>query len=365
MVTPDRVAGLVELTDAAARHRSAAVVVIAAAFVVWAYRLATVWGPVRVDRAVLRWRLSGLAGRSSYLRRRLVGPLLSGLVAGALVGGAIGLLMPDIVVPVVGGCAAAGGLAVVAAAVAQAGCDRSRGAVRPPLRLTPSRLHRTTFAPRDGYAGAVGLAVEMMDFSWMEHARVTRWMRRTSARSVRLSDGRALRSLVRLDAARMLRHPEAWMRAVSYVLLGTLAPLLLDVHQGAPLLSAILVYLAGSSFAVGLRTVSENRSLRLSFGIDDAVLRLGHAVVPVVATAAVAVVIAAAWQLGVVGAVVLVAGTGFAVVRRATRPELPYGGEVVADSTLTGAAFQPAMLAAQLRGSVAVVVTAVLVALVG
>ncbi|MGW5524330.1 hypothetical protein [Gordonia sp. NPDC003950] len=52
-------------------------------------------------------------------------------------------------------------------------------------------------------------------------------------------------------------------------------------------------------------------------------------------------------------------GCAVAVLRRGTRPPLPYDAPVVTESVVTGAATQPLMIAAQARGMVALIITAV------
>ena len=87
--------------------------------------------------------------------------------------------------------------------------------------------------------------------------------------------------------------------------------------------------------------------------------------VPVIASALSGLAVAVAAGTGAVAAAVIVTGVVGAVLRRATRPPLPFDSPVVTEGLITGAAFQPALITAQLRGPILAVMTAVVAGMLG
>ncbi|WP_026918476.1 DUF6297 family protein [Gordonia shandongensis] len=356
-LTPDTVAEIVTVRDSGGEVQWVVVAMLAVLLFTLVFRFAVTWGPVRVSPEKARWRLSGPRGRDEALAVTLIRPSVWLVVIGALAGGLTALVMPDIAAaPIIAGpSAAAGGM--LAAFMAQTLHDRKVGTVRRPWSPHPSRLHRRTFAPGDGYASALELATKLMDLSWIDHARITRWQaRRTHARSVTAGMSPFVVAF-RLDLARAARHPEWWGRFAAAVAVGVAVPLLFTVHAAAGAVPVVAVYLAGVTFCGGLRLLSESPVLRRSFGISDRSLILSHCAVPAAATVAAAVAVGAAWQLGSTEMAVLVVGSVAAVLRRGTRGPLPYDSVSVIEPAL-GAAVQPGVLATMARGPLAAVVTA-------
>lgn len=204
----------------------------------------------------------------------------------------------------------------------------------------------------------------MMDLGWLLDARVVRWQRaHTTGRRASLRAAPAV-ALVQLDVRRLLRHPDALARLAASVVAGvTLAAVVAVVPTVSPGVVAVLTFCAGNSVASGLRDVAAHPGIVRGLGRSDAFVRLAHAVVPTAAVVIAAAVLIPAWHLGIDTAAILVAGAGLAVWRRATRPPLPYDAAVVLDP-LHGTVVQPQLTLVQLRGVIAIAVTAALMALV-
>ncbi|MFC3242257.1 DUF6297 family protein [Gordonia humi] len=311
---------------------------------------------MRVDRETVRWTMSGPASRTRPLAGRLGVAAGCVLAATMLLHGALALLVSDTAVTVLVAGVGSAAVAIAVAYAAQLVRDRGRGNGR--AGISPGRLHRMSFAPRDGFAGAVGLAVSMMDASWIADARITRWQRRSSAcrRRVRTT---AATAFIGMDARRLTRHPEMIMRWACWTAVAVVCPLLLHFHRVPMLIPALAVWLAGTAASGGLAAATDP-TLRRAFGVDDRQITLWHCVIPAGATVASALIAVVAAGPGPLGGAVMLLGCTVAVLRRATRPPLPFDAPVAIDSVMTGAAFQPALFAAQLRGLVAAVVTGLL-----
>ncbi|MCF8569317.1 DUF6297 family protein [Gordonia sp. HY002] len=313
-------------------------------------RFAVTWGPVRVDRAVLKWELSGPASRHRPLIRRLAVTVGCAVMADVAIHGALALLIPESATILLALGVGLGFAAVCAAYIAQLVRDRRMGASGVPgfARLSPGRLHQRTFAPRDGFAAAVGLGISMMDASWIADARITRWQRQTGSKSrghPRTAEG----AFVRMDLRRLRRHPEAAARWTCWTAVGIAVPVFVDFHAVPLFVATLAVWSAGVATAGGLTSVSD-RVLARSFGVSDRDLRRWHCVVPTIATLVSATAVAAASSVSLFGSAFLIVGTVASVLRRATRPPLPFDAPMVIEPLMTGAAFQPALLSTQLRG---------------
>ncbi|WP_341268100.1 DUF6297 family protein [Gordonia malaquae] len=359
VLAPARVATVVELSAWADSHTGlvTGVVVVVIALVVG--RFAATWGPVRVSREAAQWALSGPASRVPVLARRAAASVIVATTVSLGAAGAAVLVMPSHVWILMPLGAGAGLVGVGAAYAAQLSRDSRIGGRRPRRTAwSPGRLHRRTFAPRDGYAGAVGLAVTMMDGSWIDDARVTRWKSRKAATAGRLSSG-PLSAFVTADLRRLARHPEQLVRWAAWTAVAVLVPIVLEFHHVPLLVSTIAVTCAGNATSGGLKSTSD-RALRRAFGVSDAEITAAHCVIPGLATALSALCVGFGVGIGPAAGAVLVVGAVAAVIRRATRPALPYGSPAVTDGVLTGATFQPALLTAQLRGPMLTVVTALI-----
>ncbi|MDF3282674.1 DUF6297 family protein [Gordonia sp. N1V] len=365
LLAPSRVASVVQLTGAAATHPLPALLIGIIVVAVFASRWARVWGPVRVSRAVARWTLSGPAPRGRVLGRHLARVGISSILVCLCGAALLGLLRPDLMVAsmIVGGTA--GLTAAGAAYLAQVVDDRRRG-IAPPLReLSPATLHRRTIAPTDGYSGALGLTVSTMDVTWLTDARVVRWQRcHLASRGPRLVDSPTF-SLVQLDFRRLRRHPDSVIRALLCLMALMVIPQALLFRHGSAVVVAALAYCAGNSVTDGLRTAGGGRALRRALALDDRTLWAAHMVVPGVVVAIATCIAALAWPLPGSSVVVLFVGSTIAVLRRATRPPLPYDSVVVNEPLVTGASVQPFLLTTQARGLVAMAVTAAAVSMLG
>lgn len=361
ILAPSNVAKFVEPSASFDAHRGVVLVVlvvfaVAATLVVG--RLAATWGPVRVDRAVLRWQLSGPASRSRALWRRLASAAGGALVAATAVHGLLALVVPDVAPVVLAVGAASGAVAVSVAYIGQLVVDRRTGEVAPSRwRVSPGLLHRRTFSPCDGFAAAVGLAITMMDASWIADARVTRWQRRNGASASRLPCT-VSGAFVRMDLRRLRRHPESVIRWLCWTVGGCAAAVLLDFHAVPMLVSTLSVWAAGVAVSGGLVSTTDSVLAR-SFGVSDGVLRRWHSVVPAAATLVAGVAVAVVSDVGVAGGVVMVVGAVTAVLRRALRPPLPFDAPMVIEPLVTGAAFAPTLLSVQVRGLMLAVVTGI------
>ena len=330
VLAPSRVATLVELAPWAVGHRTRVIAVVTVLVAVAVARFGTVWGPVRVDPATARWTMSGPASRTPMLRRRLWRAVGVAVVAASIADGALALLVPSEALGIVGLGALAGSAGIAVAYLGQVRRDRRVGN-RSAAGRGSGGLHRISFAPRDGLAGAVGLAVTMMDTSWITDARVTRWCGRWTA----VARGGVPRSpaaaFLVVDLRRLRRHPEAIVRWLAWTLTAVACPVVLQFHHVPMLIPAVAVFAGGVAVSGGLVTAGDP-VLRRAFGVADRDL---------------------------------LAGSVAAVIRRATRPPLPFDSPAVIDSVVSGAAFQPELLAAQMRGPLLAVVTGLLVGAVG
>ncbi|MCF8606558.1 DUF6297 family protein [Gordonia sp. HY442] len=356
---PTNVAKFAEPSAMFDEYQVAVIAAFAVATALVVGRFAATWGPVRVDRAVLRWKLSGSASRNRPLRRLLAIAVGCAFVADVAVHGALSLLIPEsaMILLTVGGVS--GLLAVCAAYVVQLLGDRRVGGsgMSWPLRLSPGRLHQRTFAPRDGFAAAVGLGISMMDASWIADARITRWQRQTGSKSGRLP-WTPVGAFVGMDLRRLRRHPEAVTRWLCWTAAGIAVPIFVDFHAVPVFVSTLAVWSAGVATAGGLASVVDP-TLARSFGVSDRDLRRWHCVVPAVATCTSAIAVAAASSLSPFGGAFLIVGTVASVLRRATRPPLPFDAPIVIEPLMTGAAFQPALFSTQMRGLLLAVVVGV------
>ncbi|MFZ2241525.1 MAG: DUF6297 family protein [Gordonia amarae] len=362
LVTPARVAGIIELTPWASGHPVAVLSAVLVVTVVAAYRWATVWGPVRVDRATLRWKLSDPAPRAPRLRRATVPVAVAIVCALTCAGAVLGLLWPDVLIYLVPSGAAGGLLAVAAAYRTQARTDRIRYPIRPVT--TTDSLHRNTIAPVDGYAGALSLAATMMDTGWIAQARTVRWQFTHHAAPVRALHRNPLCALIQLDLRRLRRHPEAVVRATVAVAVSAVLPSVLTVHVGATVVVALLGMLAARSTALGLRGAAQASGVARMLAVTDRELLLPHVVIPALTAMLYSIVVLLVWNLGIVATVVLWAGVTLAACRHATRPDLPYDAPILIDSLVTGAAFSPHLLATQLRGYGLLAATALVLTMV-
>ncbi|MFT3660472.1 MAG: DUF6297 family protein [Gordonia sp. (in: high G+C Gram-positive bacteria)] len=357
VLRPSRVAQVVALSSGAAAHPGLVVSGVVVGVAASVFAISSRWGPVRVDPADLRWRLAGPADRSTVLRRRAVTVLGVALAAGAAVGGLTATLVPELAVVAVGGAAAGAAPGYVLAYLRQRRRDRRHGTTPPRASsLSPGNLHRKTFAPRDGYSGALGLALTMLDVSWLEEARVTRWQRARVRAGGRSLPGGAASALMRVDLRRLLRHPDALVRWSVSVAAGVGAAVLLDFRHAETVVAVLAVYCAGCSVSGGLRVSVRSAALRRATGLSDRFVYGCHALIPVLGTLAAAAVVLPWWSLSPVAAVILAAGTAVAVLRRGLRPELRYDGPVTADP-MTGSAVNLQLFFAQIRGLGALAVT--------
>ncbi|MGO3328554.1 DUF6297 family protein [Gordonia sp. (in: high G+C Gram-positive bacteria)] len=362
---PSNVAKFAETSAIFDDHRGAVIAAFVLATALIVGRFAATWGPVRVDRAVLKWELSGSASRHRPLRRRLAVAVGCAVMADVAIHGALSLLVPESATILLALGGAFGLIAVCAAYIAQLLGDRSVGARGFPRfgRLSPERLHQRTFAPRDGFAAAVGLGISMMDASWIADARITRWQRHTASKSGRLHRT-AEGAFVRMDLRRLRRHPEAVVRWLCWTAVGIAVSILVDFHAVPLLISTLAVWSAGVATAGGLTSVSDPVLAR-SFGVSDRYLRRWHCVVPTIATLVSAAAVAAASSVSLFACAFLIVGTIMSVLRRATRPPLPFDAPMVIEPLMTGAAFQPTLLSAQLRGLLLAVVVGVVAGALG
>ena len=356
LLMPSRVARVVELSGSAAEHPTAAILVAVAAVGVAVHRLSAVWGPVRVKAATARWRLSGPDDRTPLLLRRLAA--VGAAVIGSCVAASaiLATLHPASVVAALTAGATTGVLAISAAYGRQVCVDRRHSS---PLAhgISPKRLHRNSFSPRDGYSGALQLATSMLDTEWLIDNRTVRWQRRHSATPTQPLPGSLVAAAIELDRRRLLRHPDACIRWVVYIVAIVVVPQALVVHHGATLVLAAFAYGAGNSLTGGLHAISGNTALRRATGLADRPIMLAHMVLPAIGVVLACVVGALAWQLSIAASSVLLCGTLFAVYRRATRPPLPYDAPTVTEPLVTGAAIQPQLFAGMLRGTIAMLAT--------
>lgn len=359
LLTPDRVAAVVTLTDRAAAQTVPLLLgasTIAAVAVGYA---ALLWGPVRVAPATARWELSGPGSRAPRLARSLAAcaaAVIASCLAASLL---LGLLAPTLI-PLAIACGLGGG--VIATAVTYGG-QALRGVRRRRLSsLSLNRLHRNTFAPRDGFAGAVGLAVSMMDVTWLADTRITRWQQRAVRVLTRPLPLSAPWALIRLDIRRLRRHPGTVVRVIAATLASIAISQLLVIYWGSALFLAGLGYTAGLSVAGGLRTVCEVPGIAKGFGVSDRFIRATHSVLPATAVLGYCSVVTPFWGLSAAQTIVAVLGIAGSVVWRATRPPLPFDAETYVDPA-SGAAIQVRLVRAQLRGADLFVATAILLSL--
>lgn len=362
VVTPAHVARIMVLTGTAASYPLPALIIAILATACVFLSGAITWGPVRVDRATARWSMSGPAPRHRPLRRRLIRVGLVTTSGCACSAALYALLFPAASLVLVAVGVVAGATVVAAAYIIQVIADRRRGTVPAPVRsLSLNTLHRNSFAPDDGYAGAVGLAATMMDISWLLDARVVRWQRRHLARASRPLTLRPLLAVAQWDARRVCRHPDALIRwALCLAAVLALGHGVAIAH-GIGVMAAALTYCAGNAMSGGLRTASTTPGIRRALALDDRHLSGALMVVPTVALVGLAGAAAVTFGLGWVQLAILVVGVTFAVWRRGTRPPLPYESPIVTDSLATGAAVQPMLIASQLRGVIATVITGLLI----
>ncbi|MGV9669978.1 DUF6297 family protein [Gordonia sp. NPDC003504] len=360
LLTPARVSHVATLTGVAATHPTIIGCVIVAAIAVGAYRWTVVWGPVRVEGAMMRWQLSGPGPRGPELAGRLGGIVIT-VVAGCTAAGALlGLLAPDSLVTVVGVAAGLGLVAAICAYGTQVVADRRHGCAPPPTwQWSPNRLHRSTIAPADGYAGALGLAASLMDFSWITDARIVRWKRGATSAPTRRLHRNPYVALAQIDFRRLRRHLDGVLRALICIAVLLVAPQVVSIAHAATAVITVLISCAGNAVATGLRNASESVAIRRALGLDDRRITRAHMAVPGSVILIAAAAAAVAWSLTPASAVICFVGCAVAVLRRGTRPPLPYDAPVVTESVVTGAATQPLMIAAQARGMVALIITAV------
>lgn len=361
LLTPSRVARVVELSGPAADNPTAALILTVAIVGVLVHHWSTIWGPVRVGRATARWVLSGPDDRTRPLARRLVTVGAAMVACCAATSAILATLHPASIAAVLSAGAAVGLPALGAAYARQLREDRRRS---PRERgLSPKHLHRNSFAPHDGYADALQLAASMLDTTWLTDNRVARWQRRHMVAPRRRLPASWFGAAVELDRRRLLRHPDACVRWLICTATIACVPQLVTLHQGATLVVAMLVYSAGNSLTGGLRSVAGAPALRRSFGLADRPIMVAHMAIPSVGVIVSCGVAVAAWQLPLASAALLLCGILFAVYRRATRPPLPYDSPAISEPLVTGAVIQPQLLTSMMRGPIAVLATAAAVGL--
>lgn len=370
VLSPSRVAAVVELSGAARDHPelSLSIVVAAASVVVtWA---AVVWGPVRVSRARARWMLSGPGDRQRTLAGALARVWAVCLLALLVIAAAAALLAPVTLPVLLAVGAVCAGIGCPAAYAVQVAVDHRRYPSRASsrwcntMRWRPKYLHRNTFAPEDGLASAMAVATSMMDSRVLGDACIVRWQlaHRLSAAG-RTETGPVL-TLVRSDLRRLLRHQVSLLHWGICVAASVLAANALVIHYGGAVPAVALIYAAGVSMAGGLRQAAGSRALRCATGRSDRYVYGCLSLIPVAAVLVAAAITLPVWGMSPPQIGIVVVGAVVAVVRGATRPPLPYDAPVLSDP-VTGAPVQPLLFLALARGPVAVVVTAVAAELIG
>lgn len=368
VITPSRVASVIELDGFAAGHPelwlSIAIVVAAMAI----GRGAVVWGPVRVSRAVMRWELCGPGDRRPPLLGALTGVCLAVTATVFAVTGLAIVLAPAAAVTLSlagAGCAVG---ACVTSYLTQVTVDMQRhprqsGGRSWRRRWSPEWLHRSTISPADGLVSAVSVAVSMMDPTWLDDARIVRWQRANTAAAGAAAARRAGLAVLRLDLRRLLRHPGSLAAWLVWVGVSITVAQAFVVHIGGWLPAVVGIYGAGCAVAGGLRQAANTPALRRSTGRSDRYLYTWLSVLPVTAVVLAALVSLPFWGMSAVQVAVVAVGASVGVVRSRTRPPLPYDAPVVTDP-VTGSGWQPLLLLAMFRGPVAVIVTAVLAGLI-
>ncbi len=322
------------------------------------------WGPIRVSRAEAMWQLSGPADRGPVLRARRVRASMTALM-GCLVVAVVASILDWASAPVLLGT---GGLCAVGLMVVTSWRQHRAGEAlfeHPGSgSLWPvKRLHRDVVAPDDGFVAAARLAVVTMDLGWLSTARVVRWERgNTRSHSRVLPLGRA-RACLAADLARLRRRPGDLIVFVVVVVVGLALSQTLYLTSIAPAVAVVLAYRAGCAVSGGLRRLTEEPALRRALGGSRLVVTAVHSVVPIGAVLLWCVVASLTWHPSVVAMLVVVVGAAIAVIRRATRPDLPFDAPVYI--TGQGGATQPLLLLAMARGPAAVVLTGLVASLIG
>ncbi|GAA1460951.1 DUF6297 family protein [Williamsia maris] len=322
------------------------------------------WGPIRVSRAEAMWKLSGPGERGPVLRaRRMRASMVA--VMGCLVVAVVASILDWSSAPVLLGTAATCAVTLMTAASwrqhrsSEALFEHTdRGA-----RRSVERLHRDVIAPDDGFIAAARLAVVTMDLGWLSTARVVRWERGNArSRSRVLPLGRA-RACLAADLARLRRRPRDLVVFMVVVAVGLAMSQTLYLTSIAPAVAVVLAYRAGCAVSGGLRRLTEEPALRRALGGSRLVVTAVHSVVPVGAVLLWCLVASLTWHLSVVALLVVAIGAASAVVRRATRPDLPFDAPVYV--TGQGGATQPLLLLAMARGPAAVVLTGLIATVIG
>ncbi|MGZ8176832.1 DUF6297 family protein [Williamsia sp. SKLECPSW1] len=324
------------------------------------------WGPIRVSTARARWELSGPADRGPALRRALLHTAGVAMAAGAVTGLTIGALtradVHDVSVAIACAATSLATTAVLATALLAQTTRSHRATGGRSMRL--GRLHRAVVAPRDGLAAATRLMLLTGDTEFIERAHRIRWSAaHVRARSRPLASTAPVVAMVRADLIRLTRRRgdlAAWI-TVAALTIGLGASTTMPVI--GPAVATLLGYRAGSSTASGLRTVAMSPGVGRALGVSPVSVTVAHGVVPTIAVLAWFVVAGLAMP-GIASACwpVILVGTVVAVLRRASRPEPPW--DAPAYVTGQGGVVQPLLLAALVRGHLAVAVTAVLACLV-
>ncbi|GGF24011.1 DUF6297 family protein [Williamsia phyllosphaerae] len=322
------------------------------------------WGPIRLSRAQAVWHLSGPADRGPVLRAQRLRASMSALM-GCLAVAVVASILDWSSAPALLGA----GLVSAAALMTAASWRQHRSSdalfehTDRRARRSVERLHRDVVAPDDGFIGAARLAVVTMDLGWLSTARVVRWeLGNTRSRSRVLPLGRA-RACLSADLTRLRRRPGDLIVFAVVVAVGLAMSQTLYLTSIAPAVAAVLAYRAGCAMAGGLRRLTEEPALRRALGGSRVEITAVHSVVPVVAVLLWCGVASLTWHLSAVALVVVTIGSAVAVVRRATRPDLPFDAPVYV--TGQGGAVQPLLLLAMARGPAAVVLTGLVATLIG
>lgn len=364
--------------------------------------LAWWWGPIRVPTNRARWELSGGGDRGPVLHRALrvvaaaitAGGSLIALLIGVVTRGSTGPGLGGIADAVVTGAITAG-VAVAGAVIAQLIRGRQAGARSPSRRSVcrelspeqPPRAHRPrsvvwgqisaafrrggpprwsvarlplrVIAPEDGAAATARMVTITGDMDHIDTARRIRWCaEHVAGRTRRVARRSLLGSLVVADALRTARRPGDLVIWACVVTATVVLGLSASITTIGPAIAALLAYRAGGALASGLRTLTTTPALARAMPLPRHQILLAHSVLPtlgilvwsVIAAAMLPGIPATVWPIVVIGAVA-------AVIRRATRPELPWDAAVYITSQ--GGVAQPHLMFALMRGHIAIVLVAV------